>query len=198
MFYLFDMVVYPSFGVAKLSREIIKRIENNEIFFFELNFINKDVKILIPKDNINSVGLRPLSQKNEIEEVFQSFLDPYPVSWAQDIALMSWNRRSKDYQAKIRCGSIRDIARIYRDLKCIEKNKVLSFGEKSVINQVEELLSEELSVIYSKSIDEIVVLLRHFTELSINSSCDKQLLENPFLSDVLAISPHGVFVAIDL
>ena len=73
MFSLNDMVVYPAFGVAKLTREVVKKIEKEEIYFYELNFINKDVKILIPKDNINSVGLRNLNEKEYIEDVLKSF-----------------------------------------------------------------------------------------------------------------------------
>lgn len=170
MFSLNDMVVYPAFGVAKLTREVVKKIEKEEIFFYELNFINKDVKILIPKDNINSVGLRNLNDKEYIEDVLKGFFMAYSDSWLNDISLTSWNRRTKDYQAKIRCGNMKDIAKIYRDLKNIEKNKILSFGEKAILNQVEELLCEEISIVYDKDISEVVMSIRNFTINSLSRS----------------------------
>jgi CarD family transcriptional regulator len=163
MFSLNDMVVYPAFGVAKLTREVVKRIEKEEIFFYELNFINKDVKILIPKDNINSVGLRNLNEKEYIEDVLKGFFLAYSDSWLDEVTHTSWNRRTKDYQAKIRGGDMREIAKIYRDLKNIEKNKVLSFGEKTILNQVEELFCEEISIVYGKDIREVVLSIRNFT-----------------------------------
>ena len=175
MFSLNDMVVYPAFGVAKLTREVVKKIEKEEIYFYELNFINKDVKILIPKDNINSVGLRNLNEKEYIEDVLKSFFLAYSDSWINEIALTSWNRRTKDYQAKIRCGNMKEIAKIYRDLKNIEKNKVLSFGEKAILNQVEELFCEEISIVYGKDIREVVLSIRNFT---INSLQKTKIIEN--------------------
>jgi CarD family transcriptional regulator len=180
------MVVYPAFGVAKLSREVVKKIDFVEIYFYELNFINKDVKILIPRENINSVGLRNLSSKEEIEDVFKSFFLTYSDSWFNDISLMSWNRRSKDYQAKIRCGNIREMAKIYRDLKYIEKGKILSFGEKNVLNQVEEFLAEEVAVIYEKDIKEVVFFLRDFiANFIINPSINYDI-ENIDLNGILS------------
>ena len=175
MFSLNDMVVYPAFGVAKLTREVVKKIEKEEIYFYELNFINKDVKILIPKDNINSVGLRNLNEKEYIEDVLKSFFLAYSDSWINEIALTSWNRRTKDYQAKIRCGNMKEIAKIYRDLKNIEKNKVLSFGEKAILNQVEELFCEEISIVYGKDIREVVLSIRNFT---INSLQKTKIIVN--------------------
>jgi CarD family transcriptional regulator len=170
MFCLNDMVVYPAFGVAKLTREVVKKIEKEEIFFYELNFINKDVKILIPKDNINSVGLRNLNQKDYIEDVLKSFFSSYSDSWLNEVSLTSWNRRTKDYQAKIRCGNMKDIAKIYRDLKNIEQNKTLSFGEKAILNQVEELFCEEISIVYGKDIREVIMSIRNFTVNSLSKN----------------------------
>ncbi len=163
MFCLNDMVVYPAFGVAKLTREVVKKIERDDIFFYELNFINRDVKILVPKDNINSVGLRALNCKEYIEDVLKGFFMAYDDSWISEISLTSWNRRTKEYQSKIRCGDMREIAKIYRDLKNIERNKVLSFGEKAILNQVEELFCEEIAVVYGREIKEVVLLIRDFT-----------------------------------
>jgi CarD family transcriptional regulator len=170
MFCLNDMVVYPAFGVAKLSREVVKRIDGEEIFFYELTFVNKDVKILIPRDNINTVGIRELNKKENIEEILKGFFLAYSESWINEILLTSWNRRTKDYQSKIRCGEMKEIAKIYRDLKNIEKNKVLSFGEKAVLAQVEELLCEEISVVYGKDIEEVVLAIRRFTLNSLSNS----------------------------
>lgn len=177
MFHLNDMVVYPAFGVAKLTREVVKTIERKAIYFYELNFINKDVKVLIPKENINSVGLRNLNNKEYIEEVLKGFFLVYSDSWINEISLTSWNRRTKDYQAKIRCGNMKDIAKIYRDLKNIEKNKILSFGEKAILNQVEELFCEEISIVYEKDIREVVLSIRNFT---VNS-----LIKNVMIKDCI-------------
>lgn len=180
MFELSSTVVYPGYGVAKISREIVKKIENKEIFFYELNFINKDVKILVPKINLNSVGIRLLSDEREIKKILGVFFEMVDSDFIQRLCMVSWNRRSKEYQNKIRKGDVEDIAFIYRDLKLIEKSKLLSFGEKAVLNQVEDLLSEEIGVVYNKNIQEASASLRNFVAECFTGKGNFYFLEKDF------------------
>ena len=130
MFAVSSTVVYPGFGVAKISREIIKEVNGAKLIFYELKFLNKDIRVLIPKDGFVGIGVRKLSTQKEIVEVFDIFCLPFDDDWIEKISIVSWNRRSKDYQNRIKNGNIKDLAIIYRDLKYIEKKKALSFGEK--------------------------------------------------------------------
>lgn len=164
MFELSATIVYPGYGVAKLSREVAKKIGENEFFFYELNFINKDVKILVPKVNLELVGIRLLSEVTLIQEILFSFLEEYKKTFINDIAIISWNRRSKEYQGKIRKGDIRDLGNILKELKYIEQFKALSFGEKAVLLQVESLFCEEVSEVYKKNFGDIVVFINKFLQ----------------------------------
>lgn len=183
MFELSNFVVYPAYGVAKITREVVKKIEEKEVYFFELNFISKDVKILIPKDNIDFVGMRKLSSKSFLEEVLKSFFSSYSQSWIDEVGLMSWNRRSKEYQVKIRKGDLADIAKIYRDLKFIEKHKSLSFGEKAILHQVEELFCEEIAYVYEKEYNEVLYFIKLFTMSSLS-----EFKNNSFIEDIFSMN----------
>ena len=112
--------------------------------FYELKFINKDMTILVPLDNLNSIGIRKLSSQKDIGRLFKMFSDPI-VPHQNEVAL-NWNKRNKEYQGKIRSGRLSEICEIYRDLKHIEKKKELSFGEKSLLHQTELLLAEEIAL----------------------------------------------------
>ncbi len=164
MFELSSTVVYPGYGVAKLSREVRKNIGETEFFFYELNFINKDVKVLVPKLNFDLVGVRLLSNFEVVQEVLLFFLEEYRENWFQEVIMVSWNRRSKEYQNKIRVGRIREIASVYKDLKYIEKMKQLSFGEKSLLSQVEGLFCEEIAEIYQRPFAEVVRFISVFVD----------------------------------
>jgi CarD family transcriptional regulator len=164
MFELSSTVVYPGYGVAKISREVLKNIGETEFYFYELNFINKDVKVLVPKLNLDLVGVRFLSDYSLVQEVLLFFLEDYRENWFQDILMISWNRRSKDYQNKIRSGGLRDIASVYKDLKYIEKMKQLSFGEKSLLLQVESLFCEEIAEIYQRPFSDVVKFVAIFVD----------------------------------
>lgn len=156
MYNILDVVVYPGYGVAEITKEIKKNIQGEEISFFELNFKNKDIKILIPKNGFESIGIRKISTISFLEEkigIIASLEDNYHGFEFQNFLMISWNRRSKEYQNRIRRGDFFDLCSISREISLIGNYKELSFGEKNVLNQVDFLISEEYSIVYNKDIE---------------------------------------------
>ena len=107
MFRVNDLIVYPGYGVALIAREIKKDIQNQEMIFYELCFKHKDIKILVPKSTFESdqSGIRMICEKNYLEDCLSNALslkDEYYTSKFQEFLMISWNRRSKDYQNRIR------------------------------------------------------------------------------------------------
>lgn len=138
-----EKVVYPGHGVAMIDRILERKIGGKITKFFELKFINKDMTILVPVDNIESIGIRQLSSEKDIGKLFKIFSEP--VEQHNHEVALNWNKRNKVYQGKIRSGNIKEIGQIYRDLRYIERQKELSFGEKNLLQQTEALLAEEIS-----------------------------------------------------
>ena len=139
-----EKVVYPGHGVAVIKRMLERRVGGKAMRFYELEFINKDMTILVPLNNLDSIGIRKLSSQKDIGKLFRMFADPI-IPHQNEVAL-NWNKRNKEYQGKIRSGKLSEICTIYRDLRHIEKNKELSFGEKSLLHQTELLLAEEIAL----------------------------------------------------
>ena len=138
-----EKVVYPGHGVAIIDRILERNVGGRSSQFFELKFINKDMTILVPIDNIDSIGIRKLSSEKDIGSLFKIFSEP--VRSQQKEVALNWNKRNKEYQGKIRSGNIQEIGIIYRDLRYIEQKKELSFGEKNLLHQTESLLAEEIA-----------------------------------------------------
>jgi CarD family transcriptional regulator len=146
MFVLHDKVVYPGHGAAKISRIIEKKVMGVETTFFELEFVNKDMTILIPVHSISTVGIRKLSSPDNIKAIFKMLSEP-STKMHCELNASNWNKRNKEYQCKIRTGNINEIGKIYRDLRYISTYKELSFGEKNLLHQTEGLLVEEISLV---------------------------------------------------
>ena len=146
MFARNDKVVYPGQGVPIISCVIEKKIAGRSLQFFELRFLNKDMTILVPTENANEVGIRPLSSAEYINDIFKILAQPV-MAKQLDAAVSNWNKRNKEYQGKLRSGNLLELCAIYRDLRHIEVNKELSFGEKSLLQQTESLLIEEISIV---------------------------------------------------
>lgn len=162
MFDLNDKVVYPGHGVATITRIFEKTIGQQVTVLYELKFLNKDMMIMVPKDRCQEVGIRCLSSEETIDEVYNILTTPSERFKNYDATAVNWNKRHKEYQNKLRKGSLKEISEIYKDLKTISKHKELSFGEKTLLAKTESLLVEEISVAQKLDEDKAIEQLRSF------------------------------------
>lgn len=136
-----DNAVYPGHGVG-----VVRAIETKEILgrkqtFYTIQIIDNGMKIMIPKDNVESVGLRAIISKKEAGEVLK-ILKKKNVK----IDNQTWNRRYREYMEKIKTGSIYEIAEVLRDLFLLKVDKELSFGERKMLDTARNLLIKELAL----------------------------------------------------
>lgn len=170
MYLLNEKVVYPGHGVAKINRIIEKNISGNSTIFYELKFLNKEMTILIPTDNVIPTGIRKLSSEDNIDYIFKILSEPIINIINKDASNTNWNKRSKQYQFKLRSGDLFEISKIYKDLQFISQHKELSFGERTLLLQIENLLAEEISLVKNVIASEAVELLRSFFNISYKTS----------------------------
>lgn len=167
MFSLNEKIVYAGHGVARVTRIIEKKIVGQTSKFYELSFLSKDVKVLVPINSTKSVGIRSLSSREHIDKVFEELSKPTIKNNCSEFNVSNWNKRNKEYQNKLRSGSLIDLAQIYKDLKFISTNKELSFGEKNLLSQAEALLVEEISLIRHNKQEETVEHIRSLFNLAV-------------------------------
>jgi len=70
MFKKGDLTVYPAHGVG-----IIERIESQEISgcreeFYIIRILDNNMKIMVPTQNIDNVGLREIIGQNEVPKLY--------------------------------------------------------------------------------------------------------------------------------
>lgn len=167
LFSVNDRVVYPGHGVAKINRIVEKIVGRDIVRFFELKFLQKEMTVLVPTTNLTSVGIRPLSSVSHITHVFELLAQPVKEISPYELTASNWNKRNKEYQMKIRKGDLLELSEIYRDLKNISLQKELSFGEKSLLQQTEMLIAEEISIVEQVGEEKILSQLRStFTRMT--------------------------------
>ncbi len=150
MFSVGDMAVYPAHGVGVIEAEEKKVIGGVEKTFYVMRILDNDMTVLIPKDNIDRIGLRSIISKEEVEKVYD-ILREKKVSFTSQ----TWNRRYREYMEKIKSGSIFELAQVLRDLHLISHDKQLSFGERRMLDTAKNLLVKELSLAENKEEGEI-------------------------------------------
>src|SRR5215471_19827483 len=121
-FVIGDKAVYPSQGVAEIigieKKEVFGRIQR----FYVLRALDSGLRILVPVDKAEQVGLRRVAREDEIEEVLEILRDK-----EIHIDRQTWNRRYRGFMEKIKSGSLFEVAEVFRDLYRLKGMKPLSF-----------------------------------------------------------------------
>ena len=156
MFKVGEKVVYPAHGVGVIEdvrKQVVSGLERQ---FYMLRILDTDMKIMIPVDNVQTVGLRRVIDKQMVSRVYK-VLRQKKVETDQQ----TWNRRYREYTEKIKTGSVLEIATVLRDLFLLKGDKELSFGERKVLDTAQNLLVKELSIARSHPEKRIMEELRH-------------------------------------
>jgi CarD family transcriptional regulator len=151
MFEIGDIVVYPVHGVARIKDIKTERIGGSDqlcyILETEIKTANVRPVIKLPVDKVKSNRVRRIVGEDEVPKVIDILKNRSLKTDSQ-----TWNRRQREYQEKMRSGSIFEAAEVFRDLSLLKENKDLSHGERRLFDQARNLLIKELAI--AKRIDE--------------------------------------------
>lgn len=136
-----DNAVYPGHGVGTVTAIESKEILGKKHTFYSIVVQETGMKIMVPQNNVASVGLRPIISTKEAAEVIK-ILKKTNVK----IDNQTWNRRYREYMEKIKTGSVFEIAEVLRDLFLLKVDKELSFGERKMLDTARSLLIKELAL----------------------------------------------------
>jgi len=151
MFKIGDVVVSPVQGVARIIGIKKKKIGPSDqlcyILETEIKTANEKPVIKLPIDKVESNRVRKIVDESEVCQVIDILKKRGMKTDSQ-----TWNRRHREYQDKMRSGSIFQAAEVYRDLSLLKESKDLSHGERRLFDQAYNLLIKELSI--AKQTDE--------------------------------------------
>ena len=136
-----DKAVYPAHGVAEVQGIESKEISGTKHQFYILKILETGMRIMVPLNNVDAVGLRGVISSSEADEV-------YTILRSKEMAVdgQTWNRRHREYMEKIKTGSVFEVAEVLRDLSLLRSDKDLSFGERKVLDTARSLLVKELAL----------------------------------------------------
>jgi CarD family transcriptional regulator len=123
--------------------------------FLVLRKLDDQSRILIPRDRVRSAGLRAVIGRREIERVWEILREAAPVRGEGGGA-----RAFRDYQEKLRQGSVLDLAVLVRDLLQLGVEKELSLGERRMLEAARTLLVQELAAAQRKPVAQVDAEIR--------------------------------------
>lgn len=153
-----DLAVYPAQGIGTVQAIETRSISGGtQVSFYVLRILDTGVTIMIPMANVEQVGLRRIMDTKAVRSIYKILrnrdvgVDPQP-----------WNRRYRQYMDKLKSGSPFEIAEVLRNLLLLKGEKVLSFGERKMLDTARSLLVKEISIARSVSEETVEADLRRF------------------------------------
>src|SRR5467141_4593341 len=139
-FHIGDKVVYPNHGVGIIEQISSRTIGASVEQFYLLKIKASSLKVMVPFNNVNSVGLRRVVRNGEIQKILD-FLTDGECSNNTD-----WKYRFKENSERMRTGSLLEVASVLKGLLVLNQAKPLSFREKKMLERARYLLVSELAM----------------------------------------------------
>lgn len=161
MFNVGDKIVYPMHGAGTIDSIEEKNILGENQFYYVIRMPG-EVKVIVPTDRAEQIGVRNVIGKEEAEKVI-SILGEDETEMSQN-----WNKRYRDNMEKMKSGSVYEVADVVRNLSFKQKEKGLSTGEKKMLSNAKQILVSELVLAEHASQDEVEELINNKINLSFN------------------------------
>lgn len=138
MYKIGDKIVYPMHGAG-----IIEQIEQKVILgerreYYVLRVPCGDMKIMIPVDKSDEIGVRSVISAEEMKEVLAILRSESTEMSA------NWNRRYRENTDKLKTGDAKEVAEVLRNLLRTDREKTLSTGEKKMLSSARQILVSEM------------------------------------------------------
>lgn len=136
-----DTVVHPEHGAAVVERVVTKDLGQGPTEYIELYIDFASLRILVPAESVERVGLRSLSSREEAEAILALLEESsdVPLEWAQ---------RNTSTVARMKSNELEQIAVVVRDLTRHQRRigKPLNMGEQNALNTCLGVLARELAL----------------------------------------------------
>ena len=140
VFHIGDKVVYPNHGVGIIEQISSRTVGLTVERFYLLHIKSSSLKVMVPFNNVTSVGLRRVVKNQEVQKIVDFLTDGACENHAD------WKYRFKENSEKMRTGSLLEVAIVLKGLLLLAQTKPLSFREKKMLERARYLLVSELAM----------------------------------------------------
>ncbi|ORT99478.1 transcriptional regulator, CarD family [Anaerovibrio sp. JC8] len=135
-----DRVVYPMHGAGEITgmEEYDVMGQGQMKSYYVLQMPIGGMRIMLPADNIDKVGLREVSPTDMLERI-EDVLKGDPVK-----AVGSWNKRFHANLNRLKTGDILEVAAVLRNLALQDRIKKISSGERRLLDTAKQIFLTEM------------------------------------------------------
>ena len=149
MFQVGDKIAHPMHGAGVINDIEEKKVNGVVRNYYVLKLPVGGMMVMIPTDNCEEIGVRPVIDSAEGERVIAAFAN-IEVEMENN-----WNRRYRENMERLKSGDLLEVARVVKGLMLREVNRGLSNGERKMLHSAKQILISELVLSQSCSYEEI-------------------------------------------
>ena len=155
MFKIGDKVFYPMHGAGTIEGMEEKCILGENHQYYVLKLPAGDMKVMIPTNNMEGIGVRNIISADEADQVLRIFAS------CEEEDHNNWNKRYRENMEKMKEGNPAEIAQITKTLMLKDRKKSLSNSERKMLVNVKNILLSELVLSKNISYEEAEQLLEN-------------------------------------
>jgi CarD family transcriptional regulator len=162
-------VSYPSQGVCLVEEIAKKKIGERSISFYSLRVLSDNSTILVPMDNAESVGIRPIISPIQCDALINRLSTDF------EAISCDWKLRSRGFTEQLQSGDVFEAADVLKKLTFLSHEKKLSFREQTLLDKSKFLIVSEIINSSSGDEDELKAEIDRLVEVA----CRKHLRSQP-------------------
>ena len=144
-----EKVVYPSQGVSVVESISEQVFMGETMECYNLRLLSTSSKVMVPVTNSERIGLRPLSEKDQVAKVMRR-LRNLEADEESD-----WKDRYRANLDRIKTGKLQDVVDVILCLAEVASRKTLSFRERKMFDHAQQLLVYEVAEVEEREVDEV-------------------------------------------
>lgn len=148
-----DKVVYPMHGAGEVTGVEEQEVGGEKKSYYVLKLPMGNLKLMIPVDKVEEIGLREIIGESKLEEVQQV------LGGQSELSQGSWNKRFHTTLERLKSGDILEVAAVARNLTRQHVRKKISSGERRLMDLSRQILISELTYVMNKNSNEVTELV---------------------------------------
>ena len=153
MFNIGDRIFYPVHGAGIIVEKKDIEILGEKRSYYIMKMPIGDMKVMVPVDSVDEVGVRLIVGNEEIERVIKI------LKGNMTDMPHNWNRRYRANMDRIKSGDIFELAAVVRNLVLLDLEKSLSTGERKMLNSAKQMLVSEMVLVCDLSVEDTEMLI---------------------------------------
>ncbi|MFC7374009.1 CarD family transcriptional regulator [Brachybacterium sp. GCM10030267] len=137
-----DLLTHPVHGPVRILATCTRSVRGTDRDYVDLEVVGDEMRISVPADSNDVIGLRPLLEEKEISELIEQLGEPIEPPEKK----ASWAHRIKALTMQLQTGRLTDRIEVIRGILGDSGGTPSSLAERTLLKQAIAPLATEIAI----------------------------------------------------